>query len=389
MSPHRSASPVRSGGLRPLAILGAIAIVGAIPGCAFLRDQLGASPSSTPPAPPPAELSHGPSPVFDDESRAGAQPLAPSRKDQDPATRRDPPAAPPAPPPAAPLAARKPPPPAPAHPAGEASVVPASAGPTESAPQPSIRTAPREAGVRDQDDTLEEIFQALRQKYNASTAAGNDQYAAIERADLEAKLIATFFIRDRKKIEDFRDLIRSFRDDSMVNVELELLKAALYQKVGQADLRDRAIERVREATAPASGTLRLQGLAFARDIRGYRAFTPLRAAEFAPGEEVLIYGEIEGFRSTPLSSGAGSKHRRSFAAELILRDEAGTEIDRRELLRAGQAVEVVEDPAKPVHFWGRYPFPASLSPGSYRIEIDVQDLEGQKRTKGRLSLKIK
>jgi hypothetical protein len=253
-----------------------------------------------------------------------------------------------------------------------------------------IRTSPRAAGVRDQDDTLEEIFQVLRQKYNASTAgAGNDQYAAIERADLEAKLIATFFIRDRKKIEDFRDLIRSFRDDSMVNVELELLKAALYQKVGQTDLRDRALARVVEATAPAGGTLRLLGLAFARDIRGYRSFTPLAASEFAPGEEALIYGEIEGFRSAPVVSGARTSHRRSFAAELVLRDEAGKEVDRRELLRTGQAVEVVENPAKPVHFWGRYPFPASLSPGSYRIEIEVQDLEGQKRTKGRLPLKIR
>jgi hypothetical protein len=113
------------------------------------------------------------------------------------------------------------------------------------------------------------------------------------------------------------------------------------------------------------------------------------AAEFSGGQTVLLYGEIEGFRNTPVSRGARTLHRRSFQAELILRDETGKELDRRELLRAGSAVDFAEDASKPVHFWGRYPIPAHLTPGSYRLEVEARDLEGNTSARSSLSLRIR
>ncbi len=392
MRPYLPTPHAGSRGPRRLRALAAFAILlGAAAGCTRTRDQVASEPPPT-----PAELSRGPSPLFDDEVRPGSPAGLEGPKVLDPAGRKEgPPAArlDPPPPPLVKKSAAAAPPPAPEG-AGEARLAAASARPGDSSPQPSIRTFAREAPEKPAEpvpgDSLEETFQTLRQKFTAAASrTATDEYAAIERSDLETKLIALFFIRDQKKIEEYRDLIRSFREEGPVNVELELLKAALYQKVGQTDLRDRAMERVRETTAISGGSLRLVGLAFAREIRGYRTFTPLAAAEFAAGGEALLYGEIEGYRSTPLASGPRAKHRRSFAAELVLRDGAGAEVDRRELLRAGQAVEVVEDPAKPVHFWGRYPLPAQLAPGPYRIEIEVQDIEGQRRAKGKLLLKIR
>jgi len=241
------------------------------------------------------------------------------------------------------------------------------------------------------DDAMERLFERYSQKFkDLASRSDTDEYAAMERRDLESKLIALFFLRDRKRLEDYRDLIRSFQEKDPVNVELELLKAALYQKVGLTDLRDRSLARIQKSILPLSGDLRVQGLSLAQEIRGYRSFTPLPAAEFSGGQILLLYGELEGFRNTPVSrGGARILQRRSFQAELILRDETGKEMDRRELLHAGSAVDFAEDASKPVHFWGRYPIPAHLTPGSYRLEVEARDLEGNTSARSSLSLRIR
>jgi hypothetical protein len=251
-------------------------------------------------------------------------------------------------------------------------------------PSASARHAGAEA------DSLDALFREYRERFRslAPRPAGDD-FALIERADLEAKLIALFFLRDRRNLEDYREIIRSFQEEGPGSLELELLKAALYQKIGQADLRDRAMERAAGKATPAAGALSLGRLAFAREIRGYRSYTPRGDSEFRPGEDVLLYGEIEGFRNVPTFRNGSPAHRRSFSAELVLRRADGQEVDRRELLRAGAAVEVVDDAAKPVHFWGRYPLPAGIAAGAYRLEVEANDLEGHRRVRGGLPLKVR
>jgi hypothetical protein len=264
--------------------------------------------------------------------------------------------------------------------------------PPSSAPSAGGLSAPATARAEAQGaDPLEDLFRAYRDRIREGAARPPaDDYEAIERADVEGKLIALFFLRERRNLEDYRDLIRSFREEGPVNVELELLKAALYQKIGQADLRDRALERAGTASSSGSAALRLSQLAFASEIRGYRSFTRRTAPDFAAGEELLIYGEIEGFKNSPAPGAAGAPaHRRSFSAELVLKGADGAEVDRRELLKAGQAAEVVDNPAKPVHFWGRYPVPAQLAPGRYRLWVEATDLESQRKTHAALPLQVK
>jgi hypothetical protein len=268
------------------------------------------------------------------------------------------------------------------------------AGPEPAAKPPAARETEGLATTRTagrEKNRLEELFEEYRKRFEDGPAADpDDPYVAIERADIEAKLIALFFLRDERKLEDYRELIRAFRDEKATSVELEYLRAALYQRLGQADMRDKAIERAARGTSSAAGGLKVAGLTFAREIRGYRSYVPVSSADFAAGEEVLLYGEIEGFRSTSVPRpNAGPGMRRSFAAELVLHDQAGEEADRRVLLKAGAAIEVVDDASKPVHFWGRYALPAHLAPGSYRLEVEVRDLEGQKRTKAAIPLKVK
>jgi hypothetical protein len=261
------------------------------------------------------------------------------------------------------------------------------------APEEAIDAAfPSAAAVKpgaSPDDAIEDLFRSYVERLRAADAApAGDVFSAIERADIESKLLALFFIRDRMKIEDYADLIRSFRDDGPMHIEVEILKAALFQRVGRTDLRDRALARISRFTVQGGGGLKMTGLSFAKEILGYRRYTPAVPAEFSPGQELLIYGELEGFVNAPAGDGSAS-FRRSFAAELVLRDAAGAEADRRELLRAGHAVEVVEDAAKPVHFWGRYPLPARLQPGSYRLEIEARDVEGGTRGMAQLAFTIR
>jgi len=238
-------------------------------------------------------------------------------------------------------------------------------------------------------DSLDSLFKDYRERYRSLPAPkAGDDFALIEKADLQGKLIALFFLRERR-LADYREIIGSFQEEGPVSVELELLKAALYQRIGQADLRDRAMERAAAKASPGAGAFALARLAFAREIRGYRSFTPRGDSEFRPGEEVLLYGEMEGFRNTPTIRNGSPAHRRSFSVELVLRRADGQEMDRRELLRAGAAVEVVEDAARPVHFWGRYPLPHDLAAGAYRLEIEASDLEAHRRARGGLPLKVR
>ncbi len=242
-----------------------------------------------------------------------------------------------------------------------------------------------------ESDPLEDIFRGCLERYRAANSRPTeDDYAVVERGELEAKLIALFFLRDQRNLEEYRDLIRSHREGDSAPVELDLLRAALYQKIGQPDLRDRALSRLRTSVLAGEKEFRLAQAAFAREIRGYRNFTRIETAKFTAGEEILLYGEFEGFKNSPAAqAGSAAGHRRSFAAQIVLKGQDGEEIDRRDLLRAGQAVEVVVDPEKPVHFWGRYPVPRDARPGEYLLDIEASDLEGRQKAHARLPLTVR
>ncbi len=342
--------------------------------------------------PPPAneDYSRAPVPIFGEEARDVPPPgSAAAATSRSPAAAMPSPAAartaeqgpvPDSPPPRAAPLGRRPP-------TAADSANPPTPG---SPPRGGLNTRP--ARIRGtESDPLEEIFRGTLERYRAaSSRPTEDDYAVVERGELEAKLIALFFLRDRRDLEEYRDLIRSHREGDPVPVELDLLRAALYQKIGQPDLRDRTLSRLRTSVLGAEMNFRLEQAAFAREIRGYRNFTRIEAAEFAPGEEILLYGEFDGFKNSPTAQGGGAAgYRRSFTAQLVLKSENGEEIDRRDLLRAGQAVEVVVDPEKPVHFWGRYPVPRDARPGEYRLDIEASDLESRQKAHVRLPLKIR
>jgi hypothetical protein len=322
------------------------------------------------PRPPSADLLKPPLPLFEEDGRAGG--FAP------PAKKQEAPAEP------APAAVSS-------EPAASAPVVQTAPTAYREPTQASAAAALGTAAPREEGDPLDALFRTYCERLRAAVArAATESFPTIERADLESKLIALFFLRGPRDLEEYRDLIRSFGDDGPVNLELELLKAALYQRVGQPDLRDRALARVAAGAAPTVAALRVTGLSFARQIRGYRDLTRVEPPEFTAGQDLLLYGEIEGFKSAPAGvQRSAASYRRSFAAQLVLRGADGAEIDRRELLRAGQATEVVDDPARPVHFWGRYPLPAKLSPGAYRVEVEAADLESERRARASIGLTVR
>lgn len=139
------------------------------------------------------------------------------------------------------------------------------------------------------------------------------------------------------------------------------------------DRRDRAAEAKRllgEAAAKLSvaAPLVVKGLAFATEVQSFGCYTRFEKDEFAADQEVLLYAEVENFRSEPTPKGFQTTLRSSYKI-----------YDSRGQQAAEEEFPVTEESCRSERrdfFIGYHlRIPKALHPGKYTLKLTIEDLK--------------
>lgn len=140
---------------------------------------------------------------------------------------------------------------------------------------------------------------------------------------------------------------------------------------------DEAVERLRRQ-AP----LVCKNLAFCTEVTSFGVYRPFAERELSPGQEVLLYAEIENFVSEQRTDGFHTMLESSY--EII--DAGGKRVDSRNF---GATEDVCRQARR--DFFIRYQFalPAGIGPGTYTLRLSIQDKLGRKSGQGTIEVVIK
>ena len=118
-----------------------------------------------------------------------------------------------------------------------------------------------------------------------------------------------------------------------------------------------------------TGGLAVRNLHFCTDIKGFGVYTPFAKEVFRPGQEVLLYAELNNFTSESADKG---EHTR-FTARYQIHDKQGNQLVEKEL---GTAEEFCRNRRHDYfvlyHLW----MPQQVNPGEYSIKLQVEDTLG-------------
>lgn len=254
---------------------------------------------------------------------------------------------------------------------------------------------PRERLIEDLGSRLEVEWASLS---GGVGRRGPDDIEA-RRRTASVELIAFSFLRaegngeSEKMLGEAAALVSSADSNDLER----LLLAAYLVRKGEEETARRILAGVlrEDGSTPPSVTepgapFALEGLAFARSIRGPRNYVPLEKAGLMPSKKVLIYGEFQNFKTKRGDTKAkeGPTYMRAFSASLRLVAADGTERDRLDFLppALGRSESSSEDEI--MNFWAEYRIPADLEPGRYRIIVDGKDVVGEALASAHLELDV-
>ncbi|MGC4004569.1 MAG: hypothetical protein QM811_16185 [Pirellulales bacterium] len=129
------------------------------------------------------------------------------------------------------------------------------------------------------------------------------------------------------------------------------------------------------------GGLLVRNLRLCTEIKGFGAFTPFATSGFRPGQDVLIYAELDRFASENTEKGYHTK----FQAGYQIWDANGRRAAEREL---GVAEEHCQNRRRDYFVSYVVRLPESLATGEYTLKLVVEDQLGGKIGESSLALKI-
>lgn len=155
------------------------------------------------------------------------------------------------------------------------------------------------------------------------------------------------------------------------------------QSADRRALVDAAARHQAEASAKlrSMGSLQLRNFVTCREVYGYGAYDPLPDPQYTPGDQIILYAEIDNYRSDATSEG----YRTTLASSYRLVDEQGKEV------AAGDFPEVDDlclTLRRDFHIQYGVTLPTLLQPGEYRLELTVNDRLGDKLGHDELALTV-
>jgi hypothetical protein len=117
--------------------------------------------------------------------------------------------------------------------------------------------------------------------------------------------------------------------------------------------------------------LMVRNLSFCTEVSSFGCYTLFRKNEFLPGQEVLLYAEIENFGIESTKKGYHTSMRSSYQ----ILDSAGQRI-------ADHAISTTEDhcqnPRRDFFLGSLLRMPTRINPGKYTLQLTIEDLKSQK-----------
>jgi hypothetical protein len=128
--------------------------------------------------------------------------------------------------------------------------------------------------------------------------------------------------------------------------------------------------------------LLVRSLSFCTEVQSYGCCTPFKNYEFLPGQEVLLYAEIENFGVESTAKGYHTALRSSYQ----ILDKGGQRI-------ADHAISTTEEhcqnPRRDFFIGYQLRMPPRINPGKYTLQLMIEDLKSQKVGQASVELTIK
>lgn len=151
-----------------------------------------------------------------------------------------------------------------------------------------------------------------------------------------------------------------------------------------ADRAAAALQYLHEAAAQLAemGTLRVKNLAFCSEVKSYGVYTKFDRYEFAPDQQVLLYAEVENFRSEETEDGYVTELRSSYQ----ILDSRGQRVETKEF---PVTREVCHNRRR--DFFMRYfiNIPKRIYDGAYTLKLTIEDVKNQKFNQASIKFEVK
>lgn len=139
-----------------------------------------------------------------------------------------------------------------------------------------------------------------------------------------------------------------------------------------------ALRQMRE-----EASLSIKNISFCRKISYFGNYERFQRNEFTPGQEVLLYSEVENFVSVPTSDG---EHRTSLKSLIEIVDQKGTVV----WTKAFAATEdFCRNPRRDYFHNYQFRIPDDISMGTYVLKLSITDELSQKKALSSLTFVLK
>lgn len=127
--------------------------------------------------------------------------------------------------------------------------------------------------------------------------------------------------------------------------------------------------------------LGVNNLALCSEVTSFGVYTQFDPPRFAAGDQVLVYAEIENYRSDATDQG----YHTALAASYTILDSNGHRVDSQQFPLVN---DYCRNPRR--DFFVRYfvTLPTKIAPGSYTLELLVEDTKSHKRGRSTVPLEI-
>jgi len=160
-------------------------------------------------------------------------------------------------------------------------------------------------------------------------------------------------------------------------MECELISEPSRRKAEAKQHLDAAAAKLGE-----SCSLVVRNLAFVTDIQSFGTYKPFDKYEFVPGQTVLLYAEVENFKSAETAKGFHTATRSSYQ----IFDSSGKRIAEHEF---SPSEECCRQPRRDFFIGYEFSLPQRIYPGKHVLQLTVADLNSQKIGQSQIEFTIK